>query len=65
MSERMALALVNIGGLALTAILILGLAAVGANGSEIFFGFLIPLYLSSVGVSRVTMHYGSSGRRKR
>lgn len=65
MSERTALALVNIGGLVLTAILVLGLAAIGANGSEIFFGFLIPLYLSAVGVSRVTVHYGSSRRQKR
>jgi hypothetical protein len=61
----MAIALVNIAGLVLTAILVLGLAAIGANGSVIFFGFLIPLYLSAVGISRVTMHYGSSGRRKR
>jgi hypothetical protein len=65
MSERTALALVSFGSLALTAILVLGLAALGANGSEIFLGFLIPLYLSAVGVSRVTMHYGSSRRRGR
>jgi hypothetical protein len=65
MSERTAIALVNIGGLALTAILVLSLAAIGANGSEIFLGVLIPLYLSSVGVSRVTMYYGSLRRRKR
>ncbi len=64
MSERMAIALVNVAGLALTAILVLGLAAIGADGSLIFLGFLIPLYLSSVGVSRVTMRYSSLGRRK-
>jgi hypothetical protein len=57
--------LIVIGSLALMTGGILGLAAVGANGATLFLAMLVPLCLSSYGISRVVMHYGPSGRRRR
>ena len=39
----------------MTCIGVLGLSALGANVQTVFLGFLIPLTLSSVAVSRTTM----------
>jgi hypothetical protein len=64
MSERTATGLVFVGGLVMTCAGVLGLSALGANAQTVFLGFLVPLSLGSVAVSRVTMHYARlRGRR--
>lgn len=65
MSERMAVLLVYVAELVLTAVLVLGLAALGANGSTVALGAIAALAFGANAVSRVTMHYGSSRRRHR
>lgn len=65
MSERLALLLVYVATIVLTAALVLGLAALGANGSTISVGAIAALAFGANGVSRITMHYGSSRRRRR
>ena len=62
MSERTALLLVYAAELLSAIVFILGLAALGAAGSMVALGVLVPLGLGSYGVSWVTMHYGSSHR---
>jgi hypothetical protein len=64
-SERLALLLVFVAALMLTAVLVLGLTALGANGSMAALGALAALAFGADGVARVTMHYGSSHRDHR
>jgi hypothetical protein len=65
MNENRAFALILICALFFTTVGVLGLAALGARGPILTLGALIPLAVSADAVSRVVMHYGESGRRRR
>lgn len=65
MSEGRAGMLITVGAMLFTGVGILGLAALGANGSTLFLAMLVPLCLASYGISRVVMHYGDSDQRDR
>jgi uncharacterized membrane protein len=65
MNEGRATMLIAVGAMLLTGVGILGLAALGANGSTMFLAMLVPLCLSSYAISRVVMHYGPADKRDR
>ena len=65
MTETKALALVLVATLLLTALCILGLGALGAGQLGIALGAIVPAAFAADGITRVVMHYGESGRRRR
>jgi hypothetical protein len=65
MTEGKAHALITIGCIFFTVVGVVGLAALGFRGSALSLGALIPLAVGASATSRVVMHYGESGRRKR
>jgi hypothetical protein len=64
-TESRALLLVFSVSLLVAIVAILGLSAVNANGSTRFLGAIVPMMIGSYLCSRVVMHYGASGRRRR
>jgi uncharacterized membrane protein len=64
-SERRATLLLVVSCLVLMTGAFVGLAEAGANGPTLSLAMIIPLILCSYGISRIVMHYGESGRRKR
>jgi hypothetical protein len=63
MSERRAVALVNVGALALELVIFVGLVLLGASDRIVAMGAMVPLFLGAYGVSGVTMRYGAARRR--
>jgi hypothetical protein len=65
MTEFRALLLVFAVSLLVAIAAIVGLSAANANGSARFLGAIVPMMIGSYLCSRVVMHYGESGRRRR
>ncbi len=65
MTKFRALTLIFVGMLLVAAAAILGLSAAHANGSAVSLGVMVPMIVGSYLCSRVVMHYGASGPRRR
>jgi hypothetical protein len=65
MTESRAFVLILVGVLVCTAIGVLGMAALGFNGSGMFLGALVPLAIGADLNSRVVIHYGGKKRRRK
>jgi hypothetical protein len=65
MTEARAILLIFAGSIFFMSVAVLGLRAASANDAAQSLGVIIPLILGSYGSSRVVMHYGSSGQRRR
>jgi hypothetical protein len=63
MTEGKAFALILATCMVLACIAILGLAALGVEGSGLSLGAIVPLILAGYAIGRMVMHYGESGRR--
>jgi len=63
MTESRAFVLILVGVVVCTAIGVLGMAALGFDGSGMFLGALLPLAIGADLNSRVVIHYGKKKRQ--
>jgi len=65
MTESRAFLLAAVGIVMLEAVLILGMAALGANNQQLVFGLIIPMLVGAYLISRIVMHYGEADDSER
>jgi hypothetical protein len=65
MTQARMIVMIFLLGVTLETVAFLGLAALGANSTVLFFAVIVPLILTSYGSSWVITHFDESGRRLR